>query len=113
MPEDYVKCPDCGKEMSPGNGCDLGYLEPAERGDDVVVAPPVDRLRYGCREEECLDHDGKVISFAMFSPTCHDCGAGPGQFHHFGCDVERCPICKGQLISCGHVFNVPVEGYHA
>jgi hypothetical protein len=31
---------------------------------------------------------------------CHDCGARPGHFHHPGCDVEECPRCRGQLISC-------------
>src|SRR5688572_13900076 len=32
---------------------------------------------------------------------CHDCNVKPGGFHHPGCDMERCPKCKGQLISCG------------
>lgn len=34
---------------------------------------------------------------------CHDCGLvnKPGNIHHFGCDIERCPKCGGQLISCG------------
>ena len=32
---------------------------------------------------------------------CHDCGARHGFYHHPGCDVERCPRCTGQLISCG------------
>jgi hypothetical protein len=32
---------------------------------------------------------------------CHDCGVAVGKNHHPGCDMERCPRCKGQLISCG------------
>ena len=32
--------------------------------------------------------------------ACHDCAAMPGQYHLVGCDVERCPKCSNQLISC-------------
>jgi hypothetical protein len=32
---------------------------------------------------------------------CHDCGVFEGQLHDRGCDMERCPFCLGQLISCG------------
>lgn len=34
------------------------------------------------------------------SRPCHDCAAIKGQFHVPGCDVERCPRCHGQSISC-------------
>lgn len=32
--------------------------------------------------------------------SCHDCAAKPGVLHSPGCDVERCPRCGGQIISC-------------
>jgi hypothetical protein len=31
---------------------------------------------------------------------CHDCGVQPGGNHHPGCDMETCPTCFGQRISC-------------
>ena len=38
---------------------------------------------------------------------CHDCNIvnKKGNLHHYGCDMERCPSCKGQLISCNCVRN--------
>lgn len=32
--------------------------------------------------------------------NCHDCAVPEGQLHERGCDMERCPFCGGQLISC-------------
>ena len=32
--------------------------------------------------------------------TCGDCGVQPGGFHHHGCDIEECPRCHGQVLSC-------------
>lgn len=33
--------------------------------------------------------------------NCHDCAVAPGAYHKPGCDVERCPLCGGQMITCG------------
>jgi hypothetical protein len=33
--------------------------------------------------------------------TCHDCGVKEGELHILGCDMESCPFCGCQLLSCG------------
>lgn len=42
-------------------------------------------------------------TYFNINERCHDCNIlnKKGNLHHFGCDIERCPRCKGQLISCG------------
>ena len=36
---------------------------------------------------------------------CHDCDALEGELHGLGCDMERCPFCGHQLISCSCVYK--------
>lgn len=40
---------------------------------------------------------------------CGDCGALFGHYHHYGCDVEKCPKCRKQLISCDCHFKKLVK----
>ena len=42
---------------------------------------------------------------------CGDCSCDITDYHHFGCDMERCPVCNGQML--GHIIsgmNCPVGG---
>jgi hypothetical protein len=40
-----------------------------------------------------------------FLLRCGDCGVARGGHHHPGCDVQRCPSCRGQLMTCDCRFD--------
>jgi len=73
-----VKCRDCGREMMSARGCNCGK---------IVI------------NGQLYQRDTK---YSDVNKRCHDCGRinKPRYFHHFGCDIERCPRCKRQLIAC-------------
>lgn len=82
-----------GKARAGGNICGCCNL------DMLVTA--------GCASSEvkCNGKKYKRIRFgdeplSKRDAYCHDCNARLGFFHHGGCDVERCPACGGQLVSC-------------
>ena len=51
-----------------------------------------DPILFGDEDEDWVP-DGE-------NPTCGDCGCHVGEQHLENCDIERCPCCGLQFISC-------------
>lgn len=78
----YATC-SCGVEMKPDNaGCRDTHLVLNGKGKKGAGGKRYARIRHN--EREC----------------CGDCNATYGRVHHFGCDLEQCPKCGGQLLGC-------------
>lgn len=69
-------CNDCKREMLVASTCLTVPM--------VIERQPYNRRRYP----------------KAARARCYDCGVEPGGVHHFGCDEERCPRCRHQLIMC-------------
>jgi hypothetical protein len=42
----------------------------------------------------------------MKGNDCPSCGASSGSLHELGCDIEQCPFCGMQLLSCACIFRL-------
>lgn len=76
-------CEICNKEMLGESSCVPTIIINGRR---------FNRIKYG--------DPGDMFPNIADEYHCHDCGCKKGMYHHFGCDVERCPNCGNQLLSC-------------
>ncbi len=57
-----------------------------------------DNPRYSQEEKELIISATEEYDKSKYN--CSDCGNDKGEYHREGCDIERCPICKLQLLTC-------------
>ena len=84
-------------ELIDFRGCKVASFWPAKLARaqaQTTYTFEIPRIRYGDELQEWL---AKGV-------PCHDCGAIKGEYHVDGCDVEECPVCRGQKLSCDCVM---------
>lgn len=87
-------CKLCGQEMTSADGCKCGKI--------IYDRKIYNRIRFG---EEFDTYAGAVGE----KERCPDCGVKAGAFHHFGCDVENCPVCHGQMLDNCHLDEFVID----
>lgn len=77
-----AKCKLCGREMLQTGGCKYTKIK--------YQGKIYNRIRF-CEEGDSYSGDVDI-------ERCPDCGARPGECHHYGCDVENSPVTHAQML---------------
>jgi hypothetical protein len=76
-------CECCNKEMKDGVACN-----------------PIDIVIGGVSYQLIIYGNETRFPQPFESEYCPDCGTPKGKYHHSTCDIEECPKCHRQLLSC-------------
>lgn len=79
-------CHWCAQEMSAASSCTVAAFH--------LDGRPFEMIAYGADPGERAS-----------GLRCADCGVVLGGLHHPGCDAQRCPSCRDQMVSCGCRFD--------
>jgi len=86
------KCSHCKNEMQKAKTCTFSHII-----DDKKKS--YERIVYGQGQE--IDYIEEINE----NCRCGDCGIRINGYHHYGCDMETCPKCANQLLSCDCKFT--------
>ena len=73
--------------------------------EKIIAAQQIVSLRHDGRDVPRTRYGDEESDWSAETIPCHDCGVLKGDFHVPSCDVEECPVCGGQLISCDCQFE--------
>lgn len=75
-------CPACGQDMRDAESCGGPLIQ--------VAGQVYERVRFG------QESGSRWEDFDF----CPECVVSHGELHHPGCDIEECPRCRTQYLSC-------------
>jgi hypothetical protein len=77
----------------------------------IEAAQSITHYEIGGRQLPRIRYGDEADDWGADHRPCHDCGVIKGQYHvGQSCDVERCPSCGGQVISCDCDYSLTEEG---
>jgi hypothetical protein len=77
--------------------------------EKIKAAQELRSVKFKGREIPRIRYGKEKSDWAAANTPCHDCRVLEGEFHVPSCDVEECPVCGDQLITCDCVFDDLVQ----